>query len=78
MSLLLFLTACQQDEKNDTAIGDSDMVCEELIPVECEDDLILELGLQDTISEGDVSTTLEGDDFITSVDATAGGYQNAE
>ena len=77
MSLLLFLTACQQAEKNDTAIGDSDMVCEELIPVECEDDLILELGLQDTISEGDVSTTLEGNDFITSVDATAGGYQNA-
>ena len=77
MSLLLFLTACQQAEKNDTAIGDSDMVCEELIPVECEDDLILELGLQDTISEGGVSTTLEGNDFITSVDATAGGYQNA-
>jgi len=77
MSLLLLLTACQQAEKNDTAIDSSNMVCEDLIPVECEDDLILDLGLQNAISEGAVSTTTDGGDFITNVDATAGGFQSA-
>ena len=76
MTLLVLLMGCQQN-KLDTGSEDSAMVCDELTPVECEDDLILYLGLQDSVSEGEVSTVAEGTDFITNVDATAGGFQNA-
>ena len=77
MHLLLLLMACHPDEKEDTALDVAGMICDDLTPVECEDDLILDLSLHDSISEGSVSTTTDGDDFVTSVDATAGGYQNA-
>ena len=77
MGLLFWLVACQSPDKIDTGTDSSALLCEDLTPVDCEDDLILDLSLHDTISEGAVSTTTDGADFITSVDATAGGYQNA-
>ena len=77
MGLLFWLVACQGPDKIDTGTDSSALLCEDLTPVDCEDDLILDLSLHDTISEGAVSTTTDGADFITSVDATAGGYQNA-
>ena len=52
-------------------------VCEEATPVSCEDDLVSDLSYQEDISEGVVETTVEGDDFYTFVDATAGGYSSA-
>ena len=52
-------------------------VCEEATPVSCEDDLVSDLSYQEDISEGVVETTVEGDDFFTFVDATAGGYSSA-
>ncbi len=46
--------------------------------VSCVDQLILDLSLHDDkISDDEVSTTTDGDDFITTVDASAGGYNNA-
>ncbi len=44
----------------------------------CEDDLITDLSLQDDeVSDGDVTTTTDGDDFVTVIDASAGGYNSA-
>ena len=77
MGLFFWLTGCLATGKNDTGTDYTEMICDDLTSVKCEDALILELSLQDTISEGAVSTTTDGDDFITNVDATAGGFQNA-
>ncbi len=44
----------------------------------CIDALILDLSLHDDkISDGEVTTTTEGEDFVTVVDASAGGYNQA-
>lgn len=55
-----------------------DPVCVEPKDITCEDALILQLGLQDDeSSSGSVETTMDGEDFITTVDATAGGINDA-
>ena len=57
---------------------DFDLVCEEPVEVDCIDDLILDLSLHDDkVSEGDVVTEFDGADFVTAIDATAGGFNNA-
>ena len=53
-------------------------VCEEPTAVTCEDDLVLSLSYQEEVSDGEVSTEVEGDDFYTFVDATAGGYSHSD
>ncbi|NVB39883.1 HmuY family protein [Pseudenhygromyxa sp. WMMC2535] len=45
--------------------------------IPCEDALILDLSLQEKVAEGAVSSVQEGDDWVSSVDATAGGTANA-
>lgn len=46
--------------------------------VPCLDEMILDLSLHDDkISDGEVSTSTDGADFVTTVDARAGGYSNA-
>lgn len=85
MSVILagaLLSGCtDKAETDDTASTSSDAVeavCEEPAEVSCVDDLILDLSLHDDkVSEGEVSTTTDGDDFVTDVDATAGGYSSA-
>ena len=58
---------------DDTTEGSTDTA----IP-DCEDQLILDLGLvQGVISEGAFSDEADGDGFRSSVDATAGGLPNA-
>ena len=84
LTLLLIglLTACEFNSKNNSEESDdidwnaSDETCEEEA-IECEDALILDLSLQDEISDGDVVNSNEGEDFVTEIDATAGGYQQA-
>lgn len=67
---LLLLVACNG--------GSVEPVCESPSEVPCIDDLILDLGLQgDATSDGEVTTSTEGDDFVTAVDARAGGTQQA-
>ena len=75
------LTGCADKAADDTSTGGSDVVeavCEEPVEVSCVDDLILDLSLHDdAVSEGAVETTTDGDDFVTDLDATAGGYNSA-
>lgn len=52
-----------------------DPVCTEATEPACVDAMILNLSLHDDkVSEGEVVTTADGADFLTLVDATAGGY----
>ena len=77
----VLLTGCADKAVDDTSEPvDSvlEPVCEEAVEVECIDDLILDLSLHDDeVSEGAVTTSGDGDDFVTAIDATAGGYNNA-
>ncbi len=85
---LLALGACDgesddddDDSADDDDAGDDDVagdVCTEPKELPCEDDMILDLALHDDmVSDGEVTTTTDGDDFVTIVDATAGGYSQA-
>ena len=82
---LVALTACSDDdgEVGETGITEEtgvsvEAVCTEPTPVSCVDAIIADLSLQDDlVSEGAVTNTTDGEDFVTSVDATAGGFQNA-
>jgi hypothetical protein len=77
----LLLSGCNDKATNDsdqTAGADYEPVCEEPVDVGCVDDLILDLSLHDDqVSEGAVTTDADGDDFVTDVDATGGGYNTA-
>ena len=79
----VLLTGCADKAAvDDTGPGGDttavEAVCEEPAEVSCVDELILDLSLHDdAVSDGDVTTTTDGDDFVTDVDATAGGYNNA-
>lgn len=92
--LLVGMTACSGGEKvddtgNPADSGDSadtgdtgstlDAVCTEAVEPTCIDDMILDLSLQDNkTSDGEVVTTVDGADFVTTVDASAGGSDNAD
>jgi len=55
----------------DMAVGP---LCEAAAPA-CIDQMILDLSLHDDkVSDGEVTTTREGEDFLTVIDATAGGF----
>lgn len=64
------------DGGDDGAAG-PEAVCTEATEVSCVDALLLDLALQDNVSRDPVSTTTDGEDFITVVDASAGGYDQA-
>jgi len=52
--------------------------CTELEPVACEDAIVQDLSLHDDlVSDGRVKTTVDGADFVTTIDATAGGLDAA-
>lgn len=87
LALGLASAACESDDK-DTAsgsetgetaeTGDSDLLCSEPDVPACLDDLISDLSLHDDkVAEGSVTTTTEGDDFVTVVDASQGGSTGA-
>ncbi|MFT4977205.1 MAG: hypothetical protein ACI8S6_003110 [Myxococcota bacterium] len=80
-ALMISMLGCSGDKETDTADGSSssaDAVCEEPVDVECVDQIILDLSLHDDkVSEGEVATTTDGDDFVTTIDASAGGYNAA-
>jgi hypothetical protein len=80
----LLLIACGDDPKDDTdttETGDSSdttSLCPELTEIPCEDDIVQDLLTDDgEVSDGSVTTTTDGGDFVTVVDATAGGYNQA-
>jgi hypothetical protein len=78
---ILSLAGCPGKSGDDTASGDdtgsADGVCTEPTEVDCIDEIISDLSLQDDkVNEDDVSTETDGDDFVSYVDASAGGYGN--
>lgn len=86
--LLLTLLACGDKDSDDSGTdggtdggadgGTSALECTEVTPVSCVDDMIADLGLQDDeVSDGEVTTITEGEDFVTDMDASAGGYSEA-
>lgn len=78
---LLPLWACATlDKSTDTGHTASrpDPVCEEPAEVACTDDMILDLSLHDDrVSDAEVRTETDGDDYVTHVDGSAGGLQDA-
>lgn len=71
-------TSDENVEENVDVSAELNPVCEDLVEVECVDAIILDLSLHDDkISDGAVETTADGDDFVSTVDATAGGYNNS-
>lgn len=71
LSVMLLTTACSKE---------AEPVCEgpvvDVLP--CEDAMVLDLGFQDVSSDGAVDTTTDGEDFVTHIDASAGGYGNSQ
>jgi len=66
------------DDAADDGSGDVLPACTEPTEVACVDQLILDLSLHDDkVSDADVETESDGDDFVTVVDASAGGYNQA-
>jgi len=87
--LSLAVVGCpgNEDDDDDSAVADDDVADDDTAgdddtsagcepeDVECVDDLILDLSLHDDkVSEGDVQSTADGDDWVSVVDATAGGF----
>lgn len=64
------LTACKGGESYEP-------VCTEPAAVQCFDDMLIDLSLQDFASDGQVTNTVDGDGYISTVDATAGGFGNS-
>ena len=57
--------------------GDPEAVCTEPVEVACVDALLLDLSLHDTVSRDGVTNATDGADFVSVVDASAGGYDQA-
>ncbi len=81
--VVLGLLACDGGDKGEDSGGGGDggatpQACEEATAVPCVDAIIADLGLQDDeVSDGAVVTSTEGEDFLTEIDASAGGYSAA-
>jgi hypothetical protein len=87
--LAVALAACAGGDETDTVdetdVVDTDIVdpgpepvCTEAVEPSCIDDMILDLSLHDDkTSRGEVTTTVDGADFVTVIDATAGGSSQA-
>ena len=78
----LSLIGCGQesDTNNDTsttgstARGESCDTPEEVV---CIDDMILDLSYQDSVASTDITNLREGQQWLTTIDATAGGFGNS-
>jgi hypothetical protein len=78
--MLVWLLACVGTEKEtgEDEFSTLEAVCVETVEVACEDAIIQDLALHDDkISDGDVNTSTDGPDFISTVDASAGGYNDS-
>lgn len=81
-TIALALAACSGGKDN---VGDDDddstpalePVCEQPTDLACVDEIISDLSLHDDlVSEGKVKNNADGADFVTDIDATAGGFGN--
>jgi len=71
---LLLLVGCPSPD--DTTAPNTD-VCTLPETPPCVDAMILDLSLHEAVSTGVVTNVADGDGWVTTVDASAGGYQNA-
>ena len=82
LSALIACTSTKPDSGDDSGTTDTsnpapDPVCEEPTEVSCVDQIISDLSLHDDkVSDGEVTNTVDGADFVTTVDASAGGFGN--
>lgn len=78
--LILALAACADPDADPSEETDptTPETCELRTEIPCEDDLFLDLAMQEEgISEGAVTTEKRGDDWVTEIDARAGGVEAA-
>ena len=72
-SMLIFTGLLGCSEKTQDTSETVEAMCTEPAELACFDSVILDLSLQDdAVSDGSVETSTEGEDFLTSVDASAG------
>lgn len=83
LSLAVVLAACSGDKDgtDDTDTGETpalEAMCTEQTPPVCIDEMISDLSLHDDkVSTREVTDTIDGADFVTAIDATAGGFDAA-
>jgi hypothetical protein len=70
---LALIAGCGGEESGDAL----EPVCETPAEIACEDAMILDLSLQTDVSDAEVSNAQDGEDWVTDVDASAGGYSEA-
>ncbi len=73
--LLTLMLACVAEKVNE-----NEAVCEETTAITCEDKIISDLSLHDDQGAGytgSVATIVEGEDFVTTIDASAGGMNDS-
>ena len=75
------LISCGQDEGVETDTTGSSTArgeaCEAPTSVECIDDIILDLSYQDSVASTEIVNLREGQQWLTTIDATAGGFGNS-
>jgi hypothetical protein len=82
LSIAVGLAACDGGDDGgptdtDTETPTVEPVCTEPVDVACVDQIISHLSLHDDlVSEGKVKTKADGADFVTDIDASAGGFGN--
>ena len=75
--MLWLMIACSTGEK-DSGVDTSTAICEDTVSITCEDAMISDLSLHDDkISDGEVSTTGGDENFVSVVDASAGGFNSS-
>ena len=72
-------TGSEPVENNEPTQGEEkqEAVCEDPAEIPCFDNLIQDLSLHDDVSTGGVTNSQDGEDWISVVDATAGGFGNS-
>jgi hypothetical protein len=80
-TLSLPVVGCQGDEAaaepTDAPAPAVEPVCTEPVEISCVDEIISDLALHDDlVSEGKVKNKTDGADFVTTIDASAGGFGN--
>lgn len=72
--VLWLLAGCGGTDSDSDALV-VEPVCTEPATLACEDEMILDLSLHDDkVADAEVTTTTDGNDFVTAVEASAGGF----
>ncbi|MBT6179387.1 MAG: hypothetical protein HOI23_19240 [Deltaproteobacteria bacterium] len=82
LSLLLIhlLAACGSDtapSESQEVTDTPEPICTEIQDVECVDNMVLDLSLQNSVATTSVTTRRESENWVTFVDATTGGFGNS-